>query len=155
MRLIYRLRCHSQRAVSLAGLIGILLLAGCGGDGHIGRYPVTGSVTVDSRPAAAAVLLFCPVGGSPEFQKVRPMGITKDDGTFVLTTFGGSDGAPAGQYKVLITWPAQSKGPSRDGRVEAGPDRLQGRYNNLEKSPFTVEVKSGATNLPPFELKSK
>lgn len=134
-------------------LVVLLSAAGCG-DGKVGRNVVHGKVNVDGKPAAAMLVIFCPVGGSPEFQKVRPMGVSKEDGTFELNTFGGSDGAPAGQYKVLMTWPAQTKGPSRDGTVQMGADRLQGRYNDLEKSPFTVEVKSGTNDVPPFDVKS-
>jgi hypothetical protein len=145
--------CTSARVAALSLSFGFVALTGCGSGN--GTNPVTGSVTIDGKPAGAVSLLFCPVGGSPDFQKVRPMGITKEDGTFALNTRGNNDGAPAGQYKVLITWPAQTKGPSRDGTIQMGPDRFQGRYNNLEKSPFTVEIKSGTNNIPPFELKSK
>src|SRR4051794_15697519 len=145
--------CGPACAWALALSIGLITATGCG-DGK-GVNPVNGSVTVDGKPAGDVMLKFAPVGGSPEFQKVLPMGITKEDGTFSLNTRGNNDGAPAGQYKVLITWPAQSRGPSRDGTIQMGPDRFQGRYNNLEKSPFTVEIKSGTNNIPPFELKSK
>jgi hypothetical protein len=84
------------------------------------------------------------------------MGLTQTDGTFFVNTFGGGDGAPAGQYKVLMSWaaPPTRGGGDRDGGPPPGADRFQGRYNNLEKTPFTVDVKSGTNELPPFELKS-
>lgn len=131
-----------------------MAIAGCG-DGKIGRYAVNGSVNVDGKPAAGVMVIFCPVSGSEELKKMRPFGITEADGKFQLTSVQKADGAPAGQYKVLMQWPAQSREPSRDGGVQMGPDRLQGRYMNLEKSQFTVEVKSGTNDLPPFELKSR
>jgi hypothetical protein len=35
-----------------------------------------------------------------------------------------------------------------------GPDRLKGKYMNLEKSELKATVQEAETNLPPFELKS-
>ena len=141
------------RAKIYLGLAGVLAVTGCG-DGKIGRAPVHGSVTVDGKPAAGVVLFFCPVGGSPEVQKVRPMGITGEDGKFELTTVDKADGAPPSQYKVIMMWPAAGAA-GQDGSIQMGPDRLQNRYMNLEKSQFSVEVKSGNNDVPPFELKSK
>jgi hypothetical protein len=137
------------------GMVGCLAIAGCG-DGKIARNKIHGLVKVDGQPAAGVLVIFCPQGdGPPEFQKARPMGLTQNDGTFFVNTFGGGDGAPAGQYKVLMSWAAPAKGgQTRDGAPTGGGDRLQGRYNNLEKTPFTVDVKSGTNELPPFELKS-
>jgi hypothetical protein len=146
--------CASQRAILCLTIASLMAFSGCS-DGKIGRNKVNGVVNVDGKPAPGMMVIFCPIGGTPEFQKARPMGLTKEDGTFEVNTFGGADGAPAGQYKVLMNWPAKSKGPSRDGMGQMGFDRLQGRYNNLEKSPFTVEVKSGTNDLQPFELKSR
>ena len=85
---------------------------------------------------------------------MRPMGVTTGDGKFQLTSIDKFDGAPAGQYKVVMTWPA-SGAPGQDGSVQMGPDRLKSRYLNPEKSQFTVEVKSGTNDVPAFELKSK
>ena len=154
MRLVGHWKGAVQRVALCFALSALVGVSGCG-DGQIGRNVVNGKVNVDGKPAPTMMVIFCPVGGTPDFQKARPMGVTKEDGTFVLNTFGGGDGAPAGQYKVLMNWPSQVKGLSRDGTAQFGTDRLQGRYNDLEKSPFTVEVKSGTNDLPPFELKSR
>jgi hypothetical protein len=138
------------------GLVGSFVIAGCG-DGKIARNQVRGVVKVDGQPAAGVMIILCPQGdGPPEFQKARPMGLSQKDGTFFVNTFGGGDGAPAGQYKVLMSWaaPPAKGGADRDGGPAPGADRFQGRYNNLEKTPFTVDVKSGTNELPPFELKS-
>jgi hypothetical protein len=135
---------------------GCLAFAGCG-DGKIPRNQVHGVVKVDGQPAGGVMVILCPQGdGPPEFQKARPMGLTKPDGTFFVNTFGGGDGAPAGQYKILMSWlgPPAKGAAERDGGPAAGADRLQGRYNNLDKTPFTVDVKSGMNELPPFELKT-
>jgi hypothetical protein len=148
-------RLFFSRAALRLGLsvCGLWVVGGCS-DGKIGRYPIHGSVNVDGKPAGGVMVIFCPQGGSDELQKMRPFGLTGPDGKFELTSVNKADGAPAGQYKVLMQWPAQSTAPSRDGPVTMGPDRLKGRYMNLEKTEFKVEVKSGTNDLPPFELKS-
>jgi len=131
---------------------GLSLIAGCG-DGKLGTYPVHGAVNVDSKPAVGVVVFFAPVSPSEELKNIRPMGITGTDGKFELTTKQKGDGAPGGQYKVVMMWPA-SGAPGQDGSIQMGPDRFKNRYMDLEKSEFRAEVKSGSNDLPPFELKS-
>jgi hypothetical protein len=153
MHLDTSLRGSYSRALALAGIASLLSVAGCGGDGKVARYPVNGSVNIDGKPTAGVMLIFCPTDGSPEVQKLRPSGFTNPDGKFQLISITPNDGAPAAHYKVLIQWPAGS--PSGGGTIRNGADRLRGRYMNLENSPFTVEIKPGTNDLPPFDVKSK
>ena len=102
----------------------------------------------------AAMVIFCPTEGSEEVMKLRPFGYTGPDGKFELTTVNKADGSPAGNYKVLIQWPAKTGGDPRDGG-SIGPDRLQGRYMNLENSQLIAKIEEGPTELPPFDLKSR
>jgi len=111
-------------------------------------------VNVDGRPADGAMVIFCPVTASDEAKTKRPFGLTSADGKFVLTTIEQADGAPPGEYKVLIQWPSNST-DNRDGMRSIGPDRLKGKYMNLEKAELKATVEQAETNLPPFELKSK
>ncbi len=102
---------HQNRKVTASFDLVVLLTAvvwlptvfGCGDD-KIARYPVTGTVLVDGRPAEGATVIFYPVGGSEEFQKERPFGVTDANGKFDLRTFQPGDGAPAGEYKVMARW---------------------------------------------------
>jgi len=146
-----RVRTISAIAASL------LTLAGCD-DGRIATYPVTGAVVVDGRPAEGAIVVFCPVDPSPELEHLRPAGKADSSGQFSLTTFEPSDGAPAGAYKVLVKWPAAQSQPeeNRDGRPGAsrGPDRLRGKYYNLDTTPLSAAIEEESNDLPPFELKS-
>ncbi|HMO87155.1 MAG TPA: hypothetical protein PKC18_19780, partial [Lacipirellulaceae bacterium] len=80
---------------------------------------------------------------------------TGPDGKFELTTLNKADGSPSGEYKVLAQWPAQGSGDSRGGERSMGPDRLRGRYMNLETTPLTAKIENGPAELPPFELKSR
>jgi hypothetical protein len=55
----------------------------------------------------------------------------------------------------LVKWPAPAPaGEQRDGRpgVLTGPDRLKGKYYNLEATPLTATVEEGSNELAPFEL---
>jgi len=156
MRLISRvLRAHG-RALWGFVLVGLLLVAGCG-DGKIARYPVQGTVTVDGSPAAGAIVIFCPIEGGPELEKLRPMGTTDAAGAFRLMSITPNDGAPAGQYKVIVKWPAQvSAAADREGRGgNIGPDRLRGKYYNLDTTPLSADVEAKSNELAPFELKTK
>jgi hypothetical protein len=142
-----------SKIVLFYGALFVVVFAGCG-DGKISRYPVTGSVTVDGKPAEGAMVIFCPTEGSEELQKTRPFALTDASGKFQLTTFGETDGAPAGNYKILIQWPVKLQPDARNPQGGFGEDRLKGRYMNLEKSQLTATIEEGPTDLPPFALTS-
>ena len=93
----------------------LVVCLGCG-DGKIATFPVTGTVTVDGQPAEGALLIFCPVGGSEEFSKVRPAGKTKSGGKYELSTFDALDGAPAGEYQVMVRWAPENQQSTEEGR---------------------------------------
>ena len=150
----YRVPDLSKRLFLLPLVLGTLLVAGCG-KGEIARYPVRGYVIVDGQPAEGVMVIFYPVGGSEELQRHRPFGFTDPDGKFELTTLNKADGSPSGEYKVLAQWSAQGGGDGRDGAVNMGPDRLRGRYMNLETTPLTAKIEDGPAELPPFDLKSR
>ena len=133
----------------LVGILGLLIVPmsiGCS-SGKLAMYPVTGQVLVDKKAAPGVMVIFCPVEGSEAAKKQRPVGNTDADGKFHLTTLRPNDGAPLGQYKVLVQW--------ADGASGGGADRLGGRYMNLEKTPLTATVSKDSLELPPFELSSK
>ena len=145
-------------AAPLVWCAGLLAVSGCG-DGKIARYPVTGTVTVDGKPADGATVIFCPVEGEPEFMRERPFSQTDASGRFELTTLEPKDGAPAGDYTVMVRWLATSGpqpanvDPDRGGGGRAY-DRLGGRYFHPEKSGLTATVEEGPNDLK-FDLQSK
>jgi hypothetical protein len=155
-RMLSNHRRSQPRPDALLGLllIGFVAATGCG-KGKLPRYPVHGSVNVDGKPADGAMVIFCPVTASEEAKTKRPFGMTGADGKFELTTIVQGDGAPPGDYKVLVQWPSNGGGDNRDGMRSIGPDRLKGKYMNLEKAELTATVQEASTDLPPFELKSK
>ncbi len=124
-------------------LVGLLVLAGCGG-GRPKLYPVSGSVTVKGKPADGAVVRLFPAAGGEHM----PAGVVQPDGSFKLTTFEPGDGAPAGEYKLTVTWrPAKKTTMDPDG-----PDKLAGRYADAGSSRLTAKVDAGPTTLPAIAL---
>jgi hypothetical protein len=70
---------------------------GCGGsEGRLVK--VKGVVTLDGKPLSKVIVTFVPTqeGGRVAF------GLTKDDGSFQLTTRSMADGAQPGDYKVTL-----------------------------------------------------
>jgi hypothetical protein len=140
---------HLRVATPLV-ILSLVSASGCG-DGELATYSVTGAVNVDNKPAEGAMVIFCPTEGSEDLLKLRPYAYTGPDGKFQLSTFDQKDGAPAGNYKVIIQWPGKPTGGERSA---SGADRLRGRYMNLERSQLTAKIEDD-TELPPFELTSK
>ena len=144
-----------------------LLLAGCG-DGKLATFPATGTVTKGGKPVEGASVMLFPQGGSTQFQElVPPRGVTGPDGSFVLSTYGTEDGAPAGAYKVTITWnelpsgyrPKKTAHDFADDDDEAeqvvgadAPDRLRGQYGDKSTTPLIATVVEGENQLTPFDL---
>ena len=128
------------------------MLVGCG-EGKIARYPVTGTVLVDGKPYEGARVMFCPEGGSEAFSKERPYGVTDQSGKFELTTFIKGDGAPAGDYKIMI----------RNGRPQNADEakrwarrpKLPRKYGKPDLSGVTATVNAEPTELAAFELATK
>jgi hypothetical protein len=140
----------------------LLLLASCGGDRDLRKtYPVTGTVTVDGKPAPAGVL----VSLHPQFTEtdrlpIHPKGATDDAGRFKITTYNTDDGAPEGEYVVTVEW-LQRLGPMSS---HFGNDLFAGAFakpeENKGKPEFTVTVtrEGGAIDLKltlPPEAKKK
>ena len=60
------------------------------------------------------------------------------------------DGAPAGEYEIIITWHKPVEGSSDDG-----PDLLKGRYRDPGQSRLPkITIKEGNNELPPIKLKA-
>jgi hypothetical protein len=141
-----------RRSTAWAALLGSALLSGCGNDGRLDVYPVTGTVTQKGQPIQGAKVVFF---GQEEHLKAAgvpiPEGETDASGKFALKTYEEGDGAPAGTYKVSISWMEVVR-PSEDPEATVEQDRLKGRYVDPEKSGLTATVAEDDTELPPFEL---
>jgi hypothetical protein len=124
-----------------------LVIAGCSKPGWLETYPVKGVVRVDGKPAKDAMITFHPREQTGERPYI-PTGKTNENGEFTLSTFVADDGAPAGEYDVTITWPVRYNPIST---LWEG-DKLKGRYEKKQNSPFHVTIEKKPQELPPFEL---
>lgn len=135
----------------------VAVLTGCG-DGRPARWPVGGSVLVDGKPAAGAIVVLHPVAGSVAAgaEQIRPTATCERDGSFVVGTWELADGVPTGRWKATVQWfvsdSASDESDPETAHLET--DRLGGVYADLETTPLVVEVADAAVTLRPFDLKS-
>ena len=150
-------RSHPTRLVSLtlSGLVYLGLL-GCSGGEKLNT--VSGKVFFRDQPLAGALVTFHPKAAMNDVKVERPTGLTKEDGTFTITT-GQKEGAAPGEYVVTIIC---SEVPKADGSKKGKSfgtgdidtvDRLQGAYANMAASKIVVVIKAGNNELEPFNLK--
>lgn len=141
-------------AASVACLA-LILAAGCG-ESQPTTHPAKGRLTSRGKPAAGAVVTLLPADGRQ--LKAYPRGEVGPDGAYTLSTFGKGDGAPAGEYKLTVRWPAaigKARTPDEIERAVGGDgpsDRLGGRYADPAKSAWAVTVRPGDNALDPIDL---
>lgn len=129
--------------LSMLGLI-VCLATGCGKNAErVAVFPVSGQVKFQGEPCEGAIVRLVPksdVGIDKHFA----FATTDAQGAFTLTTYETGDGAPAGEYSVVVIWPESPRGPSAD--------RLQGRYKDPQASKIVAVVKEEPTELPVWNL---
>src|SRR5262245_46630814 len=136
-----------RRALGL--LVVVLALSCCAcGDGRPPVYPVTGQVFVGQRPGARATVTFHPVNDTPE--RYRPTGQVDERGNFKLTTFTEGDGAPAGEYRVTVSWYLATRTSPTEDPVPV--NRLPEKYGRPESSGLRATVGPGDNAVEPFRL---
>src|SRR5437868_2276049 len=130
---------------------GALFLAGCSAGGLAKKtcYPVKGELTVGGKPAEGATVMFQPRDANPaDWSAGYPRATVGADGKFQVSTYGENDGAPAGDYVILVSWEA----PNPTNEEASGPDRLGGRYVDPGKSKLSAKIKPRPNELPPIQL---
>lgn len=129
-----------------AAPLGILAIAvvGCG-DTHPPTYPASGTACFeDGTPVRFGVVNLVPDSAGPSARaKIH------SDGKFMLGTFDATDGAPAGQYRVLIVQHLPS--PENVQAAPADHEHDQNStvplaYSQLESTPLTAEIVPGGKN---------
>lgn len=136
-------RFASRLVLALAGSF---VCVGCGGeDWQAETHPASGRITINGEAPVGAVVELHSTGEKPDVRNSRPWGIVQEDGSYTLTTYERGDGAPSGEYAVIIKWPPDVSQPSL-------ADRLNGAYANPERSPWTVTINDGENKLTPIEI---
>jgi hypothetical protein len=125
---------------------------GCGSGNLIETIPAKGVLMVNQQPADGATIILVPEKVSELALNERPSAKSNKDGTFALTTIEPQDGAPIGDYKVLVTWPEASEDPE----ASSGSDRLNFAYSNPATTPLKLNVspanaESLQINIPPVQ----
>jgi len=140
------------RSGAIASLLALCGLA-CSGSSQLN--PVQGKVLYKNEPLAGALVTLHPKG-STDVKADRPVGRTKDDGTFTVMT-GQQEGAPAGEYTatIICSRPINQKAGKvmSLGAEEETADVLKGMYADVNTSKLPVTIKSGPNQLEPFDLK--
>jgi hypothetical protein len=135
---------------SWAVMSAAMLLVGCGQAQEPWEkvYPATGVVKYQGKPLAGAMITLIPEDAS--FPKtVRPTAVTDADGEFEIGTYSSGDGAPAGNYKVLVLhFPVEGS----EEAPHAGPNDLPAKYAKAETTDLKVTIDEEETALPPLEL---
>jgi hypothetical protein len=132
---------------ALAVAVLVVFTLGCGGSGYDGPklYPLTGKLTKGGAPLPGINISLISTDSS---NKAPPLlAVTKDDGSFTITTSSGHAGAPVGLYKVVIVAPP----PEFDYSTQKGPPKkskvISEKYATAATTDKTFEVKAGTNTL--------
>lgn len=142
----------------LLGSISLGTVSGCGdkrADGDL--VPVKGEFFYDAQPAEGALVILHPAAGpdTAKWPHGLPHGIVGTDGAYNIGLPPIGEGAPAGDYKVLLTWTAPVPGSDPSDSEPETFDKLGGRWATPEKSTLSATVQPPSTEIPRFDLKSK
>lgn len=108
--------------------------------------PVRGQVFFMDQPAEGAKVVFQPASGE-SVDHSMPFGTVESDGSFTLNTEPHGEGAPAGEYIVLVSW----YGPN--AREKNNPqNKLPAKYNDPATPLLKATVKEGQNDLAPYKL---
>lgn len=144
------------RVSSLAILLGLLHVAGCGPTRPT-MYPVSGVVTLDGKPLAGASVALVPIA-----EGMLAVGTTQPDGSFQMQTFENNDGARPGKYRVTVSLNrvtgVEVTSDGLSGQVAAGGPKVEWvtpeKYSKPDTSGFTADVEPGMAPLK-LDLLSK
>ena len=132
------------KSIAVVFVLLAISTVGCSPDGpEISR--VEGTVTMDEKPLAGAIVMFVPPGGRPSASE------TDSNGKYVLEFSGGRKGAIPGLNRVEINTARLAY--EKDGKMmPAVKESVPAKYNRLTTLEFTVE--QGKKNVADFALKS-
>ena len=103
---------------------------GCGkSSDRVPVYPVQGKVLFKGAPTPGATVVFYPATQINHTNPILPQAIVDQEGIFHLQSYEPNDGAPAGEYKIAITWPGEVPEGRNNAEMYGAQDQLKGRYS--------------------------
>jgi hypothetical protein len=118
---------------------------------------------VDGLPAKGIVLQLRPTESTLLAQEgIFPGAVTGPDGKFEVMTYEAGDGAPQGEYAIILFWPPDFDDPLATSGNQSGdsvqsipagpPDRFGGKYFDPRKTKWSVVVKETEIEIPVIQL---
>ncbi len=157
--------CQALRGRLLL-LAGMILLPACSNsfEDHPPVYPVKGKVLLGGKPINGGTIIFeydGKGGDAPQNPSGGPFRVTgkiNNEGTFNLVAYTGSEGMPAGNYKVgILAVQGRSESNLLDRKVNAiKKERTalsSNQYADPKTSGLTAQVSEDKPNEPVFDLK--
>lgn len=146
-------------AVVLLAIFTATIASSCGKStrpevkGKLPLFPVTGKLLTDGQPMPGAELLFYPVHEFPkEAAKQLPRATVDADGSFKVSTYAPDDGAPAGDYRVTVSWKGPVEGHMNGEQVADLPEKVPFTVQNPRTTKLKVQVKEEQNTLPTWDL---
>jgi hypothetical protein len=125
-------------------LLAAVAAVGCGDDGGVKKYTVSGTVKYKGAPLAGGAVDFIPEAGDTS----GTVSTEIRDGKY---EFGSGNGVPAGKYKVSITagFAGPPPNPSGDEKGRSPVISLPDRYN--AQTVLRAEVTADGKNVFNFD----
>jgi predicted small lipoprotein YifL len=137
------LATNAPRRSSVAVLLLVVALSGCGSKDPFPLAPVHGTVTYQGKPVERGRVVFVPAKGTPGPQAVGRIGL---DGSFRMTT-ANRDGAAVGQHVVTVH--CRREPTAEEARNLVIPESLIPlHYAREDTSPLNLQVQDGQNELP-------
>jgi hypothetical protein len=140
-----------QRLIPILSAWLAFWFAGCAGSDVGKTYPVNGKVLFNGEPLTAdsTVILFEQDAAHGNQTPFRPAGTVDEAGNYVLNT-QGTQGAPPGWYKVVVTALASApEHPKMPAKRQDGPSRSRCcRPGMARQRPPTWPSRWSSTPLP-------
>ena len=121
----------------------VATFAGCGGE--LATVPVTGKITKGGAPVEGMGVTLVGVEGT---KAIGLRGVTLADGTFKISAVGGIEGAPVGDYKVVLIPPMTAPDYSKMDKNGPKPGmKIPETYTNVDKATEKIKVGSGPNEI--------
>lgn len=116
-------------------------------------FPVKGKLVMDGKPMAAATIIFNPVVKFPAGSaQMWPHATADQNGDFSVSTYVCDDGAPAGDYKITISWKGEEALKVPDSARGELDEQAPDAYQNARTSKIRVKIKEEPNTLPTWDL---